>query len=95
MSHPPRNPRRAYDADGREIPPMTLANMRQNGARFVEAWCYERGCHHHAVIDVGHLPTDTPVPDIALRLRCSACGSKHVRTVPAWSQRQGARTCGR
>ena len=25
-----RNPRRAYDADGREITPMDLANMRQN-----------------------------------------------------------------
>jgi hypothetical protein len=28
---PPRNPRWAYDIDGREIPPMTLATMRENG----------------------------------------------------------------
>lgn len=32
-----RNPRRAYDQDGREIAPMTLANMRENGTRSVEA----------------------------------------------------------
>ena len=28
IDRPARNPRRAYDKDGREIPPMTLANMR-------------------------------------------------------------------
>jgi hypothetical protein len=26
-----RNPRRAYDSEGLEIAPMTLANMRENG----------------------------------------------------------------
>ena len=30
-----RNPRRAYDADGREIGPMSLANMREHGVRSV------------------------------------------------------------
>jgi len=39
MTRPPRNPRRAYDADGREIPPMTLATMREHDARSVEAPC--------------------------------------------------------
>jgi hypothetical protein len=28
IDRPPRNPRWAYDKDGSEIPPMTLANMR-------------------------------------------------------------------
>src|SRR5215211_3453396 len=36
------NPRRAYDADGREIPPMTLANMREHGVRSVAAHCRKR-----------------------------------------------------
>ena len=27
---PTRNPRRAYDREGREIRPMTLGNMRQH-----------------------------------------------------------------
>src|SRR5688500_18337476 len=31
MSRLHRNPRRAYDHDGREIPPMTLGNMREHG----------------------------------------------------------------
>jgi hypothetical protein len=34
MTRPPRNPRRAYDADGREIRPMSLGNMREHGVRF-------------------------------------------------------------
>jgi hypothetical protein len=34
-----RNPRRAYDADGREIEPMSLANLREHGVRSVEATC--------------------------------------------------------
>jgi hypothetical protein len=34
---------------------------------------------HEAVIDVSKLPLDLPCPDVALRLRCSACGSKRIR----------------
>ncbi len=41
---PPRNPRRAYDADGREIPPMTLGNMREHGVRSIRAYCQETSC---------------------------------------------------
>jgi len=33
IDRPPCNPRRAYDAEGREIPPMTLGNMREHGVR--------------------------------------------------------------
>ena len=55
---------------------MTLGNMRMNGARVIEAFYLELGCHHHAVIDVDHLPYDLPVPDVALRLRCSACSAQ-------------------
>ena len=32
---PGRNPRRAYNADGTVIPPMDLANVRENGVRSV------------------------------------------------------------
>jgi len=88
------NPCRAYDADGREIPPMTLANMRANGVRSVAASCQELGCHRHGVINVDHLPDDLPVPDIALRLRGSACGSKNVKTIPNWSEGSWAREYG-
>jgi hypothetical protein len=31
------------------------------------------------VVDVTGFPDDYPVPDVALKLRCSACGSKQIR----------------
>jgi hypothetical protein len=31
MTRPPCNPRRAYDADGNDIRPMSLGNMREHG----------------------------------------------------------------
>ena len=65
-----RNPRRAYDADGREIEPMPLSNIREHGVRSVEATCEDR--KQDAVVNVNSLPDDLYVPDVALRLRCSA-----------------------
>ena len=44
MTRIPRNPRPAYDHEGREIPPMTLGNMREHGVRAVLATCQETGC---------------------------------------------------
>lgn len=83
---PPRNPRRAYDEHGQEIPPMTLANMRQQGVRSVLATCNAPGCGHEAVLNADAWPDVTPVPDIALRLRCSRCGGRRIDTRPEWSE---------
>lgn len=80
---PGRNPRRAYNADGREFAPMTLANMREHGTQAVDAEC--QACRHTASIKVDSLTADLPVPDVALRLKCSVCGSKNIVTRPDWS----------
>ena len=63
MSRPPCNPRRAYSAEGREIPPMTLATMREHGVRSVAAECQEIGYGHAGSVHADHLPGDFPVPD--------------------------------
>ena len=63
---PARNPRRAYDEHGREIEPMTLGNMRQNGVRRLSVSCWI--CHHAAVIDVGDYPDPVPVPTFGPRM---------------------------
>ncbi len=88
MPRPGRNPRRAYDSDGAEIAPMTLANMRAHGVRSIAAEC--RDCQHEATVSAEGLPDDLLVPDVALRLRCSACGSKAVVTRPDWTGFQAA-----
>lgn len=71
-----RNPRRAYDEDGREIAPQTVGRARAQGETTIAAHCHD--CRHHAIVSTDHLPSDLPIPDIALRLRCSACGSKRI-----------------
>ena len=77
MSRPPRNPRRAYDADGREIRPATIADLKALGCRTLMAGCDD--CHREAVVDVSGFPNALPVPDVALKLRCAQCGSKRIR----------------
>jgi hypothetical protein len=74
--------------DGKITEPMTLANMRENGVHSVVATCAK--CQHEAVLDVDHWPADMPVPDVGLKLRCSACGGRDVETRPNWSD-QGER----
>jgi hypothetical protein len=69
---------------------MSLANMREHGVRSVAAHCQVVGCGHSASVNVDGLPDDFPVPDAALRLRCSRCGSRNVKTQPDWKQGQWA-----
>ncbi len=79
-----RNARRSYSADGREIPPATVGSERANGVHLVEIWCGE--CHHHAEVSTDDLPAKTPIPDICLRYRCSACGSRNLTSRPSVMQ---------
>ena len=95
VTRPPGNPRRAYDADGNEILPMSLRNMREHGVRDVLAICQQASCGHSGSINVDHLPDSFPVPDVSLRLRCSACGSRNVKTQPDWKEGGWARNYGR
>ena len=76
MTRPGRNPRRAYDHEGREIPPMTLASMRARGVTHVFAACEAHGCRHEGTVDVSSLPDELPVPDVALKMRCSAWAAR-------------------
>jgi hypothetical protein len=78
-----RNPRRAYDAEGREIIPATIANSVQNGAYAIRAEC---ACGHEADVPIDRFPPEGLVPDVGLNLKCSACGAKGPRTVPVWSR---------
>ena len=54
-------------------PPMTLANMRQNGVRAVAATCEAGG--HAADVNVDALAETIVVPEIGRRLRCSQCAA--------------------
>jgi hypothetical protein len=75
----PAIPRRMAKSFG---PPMTLANMRHNGVRYVTAEC--EACGHKADVNVDGLAETIPVPEAGRRLRCSRCGGKRISTRPAW-----------
>ncbi|WP_264051682.1 hypothetical protein [Methylobacterium flocculans] len=81
-----RNPRRAYDPEGREIAPATIANSKANGAGGLMVLCK---CGRETTIPFDGLPDTALVPDVALRLRCSACGSgaKDIETRPDFTGR--------
>ena len=62
--------------------PMTFGNMRHNGVRAVIAECFAR--HHKADVLVNQLDGGVFVPDVGLRMRCTACDGRRVGTRPAW-----------
>jgi hypothetical protein len=74
---------------------MSLGNMREHGVRSVLASYQKSSCGHSASIHVDELPDDFAVPDVALRLRCSACGSRTVKTQPDSKEGQWARIYGK
>ena len=66
----------------RSVPqPMTLANMRANGVRLVEAEasCF---CGHSARVDVSALRSGVEVPALRGPLRCSGCGARPMDVRP-------------
>jgi len=65
---------------------MTLGNMREHGVRSVEATC--KACKHEANVNVDKLADEVYVPDVAVKLRCSACGSKNIVVRPNWTKHQ-------
>jgi hypothetical protein len=54
-------------------PPMTLANVRQNGVRAVAATCEAGG--HAADVNVDALAETIVMPEVGRRLPCSQCAA--------------------
>jgi hypothetical protein len=66
-----RNPRRSYDADGNKIPPVTVGQSLAEGYGTVMAYCEAHNCGHGTEVPLKGWPPHLPVPDMALKLRCS------------------------
>jgi hypothetical protein len=79
MGKQPRNPLRAYDEQGKEIAPATVASTRALGLNTVAAFCEKRGCERSAVVSLNRWSGDVPIPDLALHLRCSKCGGRAIK----------------
>ena len=81
MARPPRNPRRAYDENGNEIPPVTVSASRASGLHTVSVFCEGRDCHHDSVVSLDGWSDDMPIPDMVLHLRCSKCGGRQIKVM--------------
>jgi hypothetical protein len=67
-------------------PPAALSNMRAQGVRSIEAYCYI--CHHSAVLSGDRWPDDLPVPWFKPRMVCTGCGIIGEADVRAnWKER--------
>jgi hypothetical protein len=67
--------------------PMTLGNMRANGARSLSVSCWL--CHHGAVLAVDRWPDATRVPSFGARMVCTGCGIVGADARPNWTERPG------
>jgi hypothetical protein len=66
-------------------PPMTLANMRENGVRSL--WVVCPLCHHEAVVNVDSFEPDVAVPAFGPRMVCTGCGIIGADVRPNWQER--------
>jgi hypothetical protein len=48
---------------------MTLGNMRANGERSLDVWCWQ--CHHRTILSADPWPDDVPVPAFGPRMVCT------------------------
>ena len=71
-------------------PPMTLANMRENGVRSLSVTC--ELCHHEAVMNVDAFDDAVPVPAFGTRMVCTVCGIIGAFARPNWTERSGRET---
>lgn len=71
-----RNPRRAYEKDGRMIQPATVGSQRALGLHRAEIWCHD--CVKYREVTTDDLPAELPIPDICLAHICHLCGGRNL-----------------
>lgn len=63
------------------ISPVTLSDLAHDRKLL---WVYCTKCGRERDLDPLSLPlpADTPIPDVAKRMKCSVCGSRKINTKP-------------
>jgi hypothetical protein len=64
--------------------PVTLGHMRAQGCRDLLVYCSSGHCNHRAIINVGHLPDDTPIQLLGGGIVCARCGHIGGDARPNW-----------
>jgi hypothetical protein len=59
-----------------KLAPVTLGHMRSQGCRDLLVYCNSDHCDHRTIMNVGHLPDDTPIKSLGDRIVCTRCGHR-------------------
>jgi hypothetical protein len=74
-----------------KLAPVTLGHMRSQGCRDLLAYCNSDRCNHSTIINVGHLPDETPIKSLGDDIVCSRCGHLGADVVPNWPTHSASR----
>jgi hypothetical protein len=64
--------------------PVTLGHMRSQGCRDLLVYCNSGRCNHSTIMNVGHLPDETPIKSLGDGFVCAKCGHLGADAVPNW-----------
>ena len=67
-----------------KLAPVTLGHMRSQGCRDLLVYCNSGHCNHSTIMNVGHLPDDTPIKSLGDDIVCPRCGHLGADVVPNW-----------
>jgi hypothetical protein len=62
-------------------PPVTLGDLIRED-KLLWVYCCDCGRERDVTPATVPLPPETPVPDVAKHMKCSACGSRKINTKP-------------
>jgi hypothetical protein len=67
-----------------KLAPVTLGHMRSQGCRDLLVYCNSDSCDYSTIMNVGHLPDDTPIKSLGEGIVCAHCGHLGADVVPNW-----------
>ena len=67
-----------------KLAPVTLGHMRSQGCRDLLVYCNSGRCNHSTIMNVGHLPDNTPIESLVDGFVCAKCGHLGADVVPNW-----------
>jgi hypothetical protein len=75
-----------------KLAPVTLGHMRFQGCRDLLVHCNSGHCNHSTIMNVGHLPDDTPIKSLGDSFVCAQCGHVGADVVPNWPRNAAPRS---
>src|SRR5258708_25511086 len=75
-----------------KLAPVTLGHMRSQGCRDLLVYCNSDRCNHSTIMNVGHLPDETPIKSLGDGFVCAQCGHLGAYPAPHWQTHAATRS---